>query len=89
MCLSIPAILLSAVPWILLGIISVLSQPLPLHLELVQYPSFHPLLDTVTAKGAGLVLEDTMADLSVSQNTLQQHIRSSVCTLWAIHSCDL
>jgi len=58
MRLAIPAILLSAVPWILLGVVSVLSRP-----ELEQRPLFRPPSDTAIAERASLVSEDTYGRL--------------------------
>ena len=60
MRLSIPAIPLSAVPWILLGVVSVLARPSSSHPELEQRPLFRPPSDTVSAS---LVSEDTYGQL--------------------------
>jgi len=67
MCLSIPAILLNAVPWILFlfGVVSVLSRPSSSYPELEQRPLFRPPSDTVIAEpeDGSLVSEDTYGQL--------------------------
>jgi hypothetical protein len=68
MRLAIPAILPSAVPWILLGVVSVLSlsQPSSSHPELVeqQWPLFRPPPpDTIVLERTSLVSEDTYGRL--------------------------